>query len=170
MNAPKKEAFEIAGNYKDPAGTSLVGKTSGVNLGRNTVATPVVLWRDRLLTVDLYKMPGAPMYAVLYCPICANRAAAEGRQPHALRITQDNKKMGFTPGAIPRIPGFTSQELVHYLGAPSIESISGKLSIEPFACTWEASPEEKTNKNSHIIGLTRCNWHVAIDNNIAKDL
>ena len=164
-NSIRKEAFQIAGDQLDPAGTGLRGKTAGYNLGANVAARPIVLWRDRLLTVDLYSMPGAPMYAIIYCPICADAAVSQGREVPSLKIDQRNKKIEFEPGVPPKIPGFSTSELVKYLGAQSAEDIAGRLSIETFGCSWEAEPTLRRQ-----FGLGVCNWRVTIDNNVARDV
>lgn len=161
----RKEVFQIAGDQPDPVGTGLKGVSGGYNLGVNAVARPIVLWRDRILTIDLYALPNTPMYGIIYCPICAEIAVAQGREVPSLKIDQSNKKIDFEPGVVPKIPGFSTDELVKYLGAESSEAIAGRISIEPFGCTWEAEPTLRRQ-----FGFGVCNWKVAIDNNIARDL
>ncbi len=46
-----------------------------------------------------------------------------------------------------------------------IDFSNGKLSIEPFKCTWELDPEGRRME----FGLGLCNWQVGIKDNVARD-
>jgi hypothetical protein len=156
MNSPQKknELFEIRGDAQR-------GVTSGVNF-TGVAAKPVVLYRDKLLTLDVYALPGQPMYVILYCPLCEVNRPPDAPQNQSLRISEDNKKIDFDPMATPKIPGFTSQELAQYLGR---EEVRGRISIEPFRCTWEEKSDLRRG-----FGLGVCTWNVVIENNIARDV
>lgn len=65
----------------------------------------------------------------LICPKCSTPDTV-----HALKISSDQKQISYDPS-------------------------DGRLSIEPFSCTWEA-PD----------GVGLCKWRVAIDDNVAKDV
>ena len=68
--------------------------------------------------------------------ICPLCSIAE--RPHGLTVRQSQKQMEFR---------------------------DGRLSVEPFGCTWETEPELR-----RAFGLATCPWRVAIQNNIAKDV
>lgn len=157
----KNELFPIAGDNP----TQNRGVVSGPNFTGAAEAKPIVLWRDRLLTLDVYQLPNQPMYVILYCPICMGGE----KNDHSLRITEDNKAIDFDPKAMPKIPGFTHDELVHSLGLSHKSEIAGRISIEPFGCTWEAEADLK-RATGHIGGFSVCPWNVEITNNIAKDV
>lgn len=168
MNARSKEVFQISGDHNE------VGRTHGISgpdFTNSTLCKPVVLWRDRLLTLDVYALPGQPMYVILYCPLCQMRDP-DNKRNMSLRIMEDNKKIDLDVNRIPKFPGISTEELVAQLGLKSKDELKGTISIEPFGCTWEESADQ--NKGGSMIagGLITscCNWRVVIENNIARDV
>lgn len=157
----KKEIFQVSGDQSQ-------GIMSGSNLTNSALCKPVVLYRgrgiERLLTIDVFALPGTPMYVVLYCPLCQTRDP-ENKHNRSLTIKEDNKKIDLDPKAMPKIPGFSTEELVNALGLQSRDELLGRISIEPFGCTWEEEPDLKRAG----FGLSCCDWKVSITNNIAKD-
>jgi len=140
------------------------GVTSGYNLTNTAAAKPIILWEDKLLTMDVYAMPGSPMYAHIYCPQCARN----GRQK-MLTVRQEAKKMDFEPGQMPaklaKTLGMTYEQLAADLELEDIQSLTGVITLEPIACTWE---EDDTARRD--FGLSVCSWSVVIDNNIARNV
>lgn len=61
------------------------GIWSSMHLTKSALAHPRVLWKDRLLTVDLYRAGGTYMIN-LYCPKCLN----------SLRIEEAHKKIAWS--------------------------------------------------------------------------
>ncbi len=157
----KKELFQLSGDKSQ-------GITAGSNLTNSALCHPVVLYRgrgmERLLTIDVFALPGEPMYAIVYCPLCQTRDP-ENKHNRSLTIKEANKKIDVDPKAFPRIPGFTTEELVRELGLQHRDELLGRISIEPFGCTWEEEPELKRD-----FGMSCCTWKVAINNNIARDV
>lgn len=159
----KKDIFQISG---DPA----LGHqaTTGVNLNKNALCKPVVLYRsksmgDMFLTLDVFKMPGVPMYVVVRCPICqARNPDSKGMD---LTIKEDQKSIDLDHKATPMFPGYTTSELVHQLGLQNVNELRGRISIDPFKCTWEAEPELRRE-----FGFSRCDWGIFIKNNVAFDI
>lgn len=156
----KKEIFQVSGDQSQ-------GVASGVNLTNTALCKPVVLYRSRamgdlFLTMDVFALPGVPMYVVVRCPICqARNPDSEGMD---LTIKADHKSIDLDHKAIPNFPGYTTQELVSALGLQSVDELRGRISIEPFGCTWEAEPELRRD-----FGFSCCNWKISITNNVAKD-
>lgn len=164
-SSPKKEIYQITGDAPDPASTSLRGVSSGFNFVNTATAHPVVLYRDRLLTLDVYSLPDQPLKVMLYCPRCEARRKPGAPMVQSLTISQENKAIHFDPNTLPRIPGFTHGELAKYLGLSSIDGLRGQISVEAFRCTWEEEPDLKRG-----FGFSVCGWHVVIENNIARDV
>ncbi len=156
----KKEIFQVSGDQSQ-------GVVAGLNLTNSALCKPVVLYKgrgmERILTLDVFALPGTPMYVVLYCPLCQIRDP-ENKYNRSLTIKETNKKIDLDPKAMPKIPGFSTQELIHDLGLQNQDELRGRISIEPFKCTWEEDPELKRG-----FGLSCCDWKVSITNNIAKD-
>ena len=157
----RKEIFQISGDQSQ-------GIMSGANLTNSALCKPVVLYKGRgmelILTLDVFALPGTPMYVVLYCPLCQIRDP-ENKYNRSLTIKETNKKIDLDPEVMPKIPGFSTQELVHDLGLQNQDELRGRISIEPFGCTWEEDP---TLKRAGF-GLSCCDWKISITNNIAKD-
>lgn len=168
----KKDLFQLSGD--DP---NQQKSMSGTNLNDSALCKPVVYYKstknnmERFLTLDIHALPGAPMYAVIYCPLCQSRDP-ENKRNMSLTIKADNKAMDLDPKAFPRIPGFTTPDLVRQLGLQHKDEIRGRISIEPFKCTWEENPDENRGATGVVGGLISacCDWAVAIDNNIARDV
>lgn len=97
-----------------------------------------VTYKDFVLTVDVYRHPGEPAQVHLICPRCR----------HQLRVTADRKAIDFEP--------------------TDNVAAGGRLSIEPFECTWEMGNDEH-HQGALFAGTTLCRWKVGITNNIAKD-
>jgi len=159
-----KEVFQVAGDSPDPTGTGARGLSTSYDLTRTAAGHPVLVWRapngqDMLLTADVYAIPGAPMYIHILCPMCA----INGHQ-HALLFDQSQKGMTYermTPP--PPFRDWSSDDIQNALaGGIDIKS-GGRLSVEPFACTWE-----ETGELERGFGLGRCTWKVFIDNNVVK--
>ena len=156
MQAPsKKEIFHVSGDQHR-------GVTSGVNLNNSALCKPVVMYRDLFLTLDVYEMPGVPMYIVVRCPLCQMRDP--NSQGMDLTIKADQKAIELDPKKVPKFPGWNTKELARELGLQSVNDLRGLLSVEPFKCTWEAEPGLKRD-----FGFSRCTWSVSIRNNIARD-
>lgn len=153
----KRPVVQLAGDAPDPTGlTDYRGAMSTTRLidGRSEV---VVLYKDLLMTVDLYFVPGEPLRAHLYCPRCQKHSTVRG----------DYKAIDFDPAAAN--PAFSD---IMATGAipPELARIAavGRLSIETFECPWEIGDDK------HVPGVVRtgasmCRLRIAIDNNRAKD-
>jgi hypothetical protein len=166
----KRDIWEISGDTNR-------GTLSGVNMTNTAICKPVVLYRsakhnmERFLTLDVYKVGDAPMHAIVYCPLCQTRDPNNDRNM-SLRICETNKKIDLDLKALPKFPGISNQELVKHLGLGGLHDLRGRISIEPFGCTWEE--EADVNKGGSMIGggliSSCCNWRVVIENNIARDV
>lgn len=147
----------------DPLGRGNVGRSSGVDFRKSAAGHPIVHYDGKhgrgFLVLDVYKLIGAPMYVHLVCPACSNRGH---EQEASLRIGEENKKMSYEPDGVPKFAGFNLDEVVRGMGQPSH---GGLISIEPFRCTWEIEPTLRRD-----FGFSVCEWSVAIDNNIARDV
>jgi hypothetical protein len=161
MQAISKEIFQVSGDQPGQG-------ASGMNLNQNALCNPVVLYRSRtqgdlFLTLDVFEMPGAPMYIVTRCPVCqARNPDSKGMD---LTIKADQKAIDLNPRALPDFSrfGYSIHDITIAL-AVHRDDIRGRLSIEPFKCTWEAEPELQRD-----FGFSRCEWHVSIKNNIMRD-
>jgi hypothetical protein len=100
----------------------------------------LVAYKDLVLTVDIYEMAGEPLKVHLICPRCH----------HQLQVTSDRKKIEYDPRA----------------GDPKK---GGRLSIEPFECTWELPTAGKHVPGLLAGGMSLCKLKLAIDHNVAKD-
>lgn len=166
QNQPK-ELFQVAGDAPDPTGTGARGVIASYDLSRTAIGHPIVLWKandgnELLLTFDVFAPPNAPKYILIGCPMCAMRG-----KPNTLRIMEGGAKafqyeLGITP---PLFPGWRDADVAGALaGDPSIDIRGGgRLSVEPFSCTWEEEPDLR-----RAFGMQRCTWRVRIDNNIAR--
>ena len=161
MQANKKELFHVSG---DQHNGGMRGGTTA-NLNNSALCHPVVFYpkKEIFLTLDVFSLPGAPMYVVIRCPICqARNPNSEGMD---LTIKEDQKDIHLDHKSIPSFPGFTTSELVEGLGLQNQDELRGRISIEPFGCTWEAEPELRRG-----FGFSCCEWNVAIKNNIVVDV
>lgn len=166
----KRDIWEISGDQNR-------GTMSGVNMTNTAICKPVVYYNsarhgmERFLTLDVYKVEGAPMHAIVYCPLCQTRDPNNQRNM-SLRICETNKKIDLDIKAMPKFPGISNQDLIKHLGLGRLDDLRGRISIEPFGCTWEE--EEDVNKGGSMIGggliSACCNWRVVIENNIARDV
>ncbi|MDP2607309.1 MAG: hypothetical protein Q8S00_32630 [Deltaproteobacteria bacterium] len=155
----EKEIFQVAGDPPTPDYKPKNGVMPGYNLTNTATAKPVVLWQDRLLTLDLYTLPNAPAYLHLICPKCHN----------ALKVSQDRKTFSFSANELPKKiakkTGLQYSELAADLGLTSIDQLRGVISIhDPIQCTWETEPELRRTHDAI------CNWRVVIEDNIARDV
>lgn len=150
----KREIMQLAGDAPDPTGlTDYRGAQSTLRLngGKREV---VVVYHDVLMTVDVYALPGEPMHISLLCPRC--------HKP--LRIPGDRKSIDFEPNAL-------NPARIAAAGLPpevAAVAATGKLSVEPFECTWELGDDKHVAGGLHT-GTNLCRLRIAIDNNRAKD-
>lgn len=166
---PLKELFHVAGDQPDPAGGDLRGVAPGYDFTRGTYGKPFVLWqfgdKELVLELDVYAVPNEPMHIILLCPLCL----AAGRDQQGLTIRQDRKPFLYERDVEPPAwPGWTRENMrAEYKRKMGVvpPGMGGRISIEPFACTWEATPELQRD-----FGLARCPWRVAIDNNVARNI
>ena len=158
MNPAFYSVKDDAPRMRDPSGTGMMGRSVGTqDFSKNADGHPVVLYRtkdgnDFFLTVDIHALPGQPITAYIYCPLCNNH----------LTVKQTNKAIDYDPAASVKIPGYATEEILAGLG---IDSLGGRLSIEPFRCSWEEKPELRRS-----FGFGVCGWSVAIDNNVARNV
>ena len=141
----------MAGDMPDPAGTGLLGQAPSYRLTRSALGHPMIFWRDLVLEADVYALPEQPLQVHIICPCCR----------HALIIRQGNKAIYYDPKAdVPIPPGWTAAEV--QMAIPG--GLGGLLSVDVFACTWEAEGDLKRD-----FGFSRCQWRVVIENNVARD-
>lgn len=137
----RKLASERASEMVQLAGDMDHGLQSTISLagGKQEV---FVNYKDFMLTVDVYQIPGEPTQVHLICPRCR----------HQLRVTSDRKKIEYDPNDY------------------NFKSRGGRLSIEPFQCTWEL-PEAGDQHTPGIRsgGLTLCKLTIGISDNRARD-
>jgi hypothetical protein len=157
--APVRETFSIKDNARpmaDPTGTGLIGRAVGEHALNDADGHPVVLYkgkeRDFFLTCDVHALPGQPLTVYTYCPLCGNH----------LTIKQTNKAIDYDPRATVKIPGYDTSWILAELG---VSGLGGRISIEPFRCSWEEKPDLRRS-----FGFGVCNWSVAIDNNVARNV
>lgn len=108
-----------------------------------------VTYKDFLLTVDVYALPGQPIELVYVCPKCRKQG----------RITADKKAIEFDPR------DSRSMTLPNGAKVPT----GGKLSVAPFQCSWEMPDAGEHKVGIRAGGITLCKLTIAIDNNVAKD-
>lgn len=152
--ARKREMVQLAGDAPDPTGRSnLRGVASTTRLDTSKLEV-FVAYRGRTgqfdLTVDVYAIPGEPIEVHLICPKCR----------HQLRITSEMKKIEYELGA---------DRPYTFVDGSSMPSNGGRLSVEPFQCTWEMPEANAHTPGLRTHGLTLCNLKLAIDENVAKD-
>ena len=167
---PKRDVWEIQGDRNR-------GSLSGVNMANTAICKPVVYYNsgrhnmERFLTLDVYKVGDAPLHVIIYCPLCQTRDPNNDRNM-SLRICETNKAIDLDVPAMPKFPGISNQELVQHLGLGGLHDLRGRISIEPFGCTWEEDEESNKGGTGIVGGLISacCNWRVVIENNIARDV
>lgn len=159
----RKELFQVCGDAPEPGGNTR-GVLASCDLTVGKIAAVPVYYSGRfgefVLTLDVYHAPGEPLYLHMLCPACSS-----AQRSHGLKISADNKTIDFDARALPKLPGIPTGQLVAELGVASAEDIRGRLSVEAFACTWEAEPDLRRS-----FGLARCGFRVAIDRNVARDV
>jgi hypothetical protein len=151
--ASGKRVVQLAGD--DPTGrTNQRGMSSTTYLehGKHEV---VVVYKDTFLTVDVYLVPGTPPEIHLICPRCHK----------ASRISGDHKAIDFDPRAVN--PMWMAATAAHHRDLAAIAGV-GRLSVEPFECTWEIGGDRHVAGGVHT-GVTLCRQKLVIDNNRAKD-
>lgn len=157
---PTKQFFSVkddARRMADPSGTGMVGRAVGEHDMSGADGHPIVLYKtkegqDFFLTLDVHQIPGQPTTVYLYCPLCNNH----------LTIRQDNKAIDYDPKAPVKLPGYDAAQVMAGLG---VVGLGGRISIEPFRCSWEEKPDLRRS-----FGFGVCGWSVAIDNNVARNL
>lgn len=127
----ERELVHLAGDMD-----SGLNSTISLSGGKHEVR---VTYKDFVLTVDVYAIPGEPLQVHLICPKCRQQ----------LRVTEDRKAIEFDPRDT-RFQG-------------------GRISIEPFQCTWEMPEAGKHNPGLISGGMTLCKWTAGISNNVARD-
>ncbi len=152
--APRGGVVQLAGDAPDPTRlTSNVGmmSTHHLNAGKHEV---VVAYRDLFMTLDVYALPGEPVRVHLICPRCRKASSISG----------DRKAIDFDPGATNPI----ARRLQDTGTAEIAAAARGRISIEPFECTWELGGDTHAHGAVHT-GASMCRMRLAIDDNIAKD-
>ncbi len=97
----ERELVHIAGDMDR-------GISSTVDLTTGAIGHPKVTYRDFVLELDVYAMPGEPMKVHLICPRCQHHCTVSG----------DRKRIEYDRSA----------------GDPAL---GGRIDIETFQCTWE---------------------------------
>ncbi len=160
MNSPSKSFYSVkddARQMRDPSGTGLVGRSVGEQNLSGADGHPIILYKakdgtDFFLTADVHTIPGQPITVYIYCPLCNNH----------LTIKQTNKAIDYDPQASVKFPGYSAPEVMAGLG---VASLGGRLSIEPFRCSWEEKPDLRRS-----FGFGVCEFSIAIDNNVARNV
>jgi hypothetical protein len=146
-----RQCVQLAGDAPGPEGhPGLLGAA-----GPSSKQEVVVVYKDTFLTLDVYAIPGEPLKVHLVCPGCQKLLTVRG----------DRKAIDFAPHALnpmrQRIAVAGARELVE------IASI-GRISIEPFQCTWEAGRAAHVQGQVHT-GATLCKKRLVIEDNRARD-
>lgn len=160
--ARKRSMVQLAGDAPDPTGvTGFRGlqSTTRLDMGKLEV---LVIFKDRVMTVDVYKIEGEPIELLLICPRCENES----------RITSEMKKIEFEygntrPVKLPdgSLVSFDKPQHTH----GHVYTNAGSLSVEPFQCSWEMKGAGKHTPGIRAGGLTLCNLKLVIDNNVARE-
>lgn len=162
-----KEVFQIAG---DPAS----GISATHDFTNAAIGHPVVLAtigdKPVLLTLDVYQgveHEGSDPFIHVICPMCL----AAGRR-QALKIAKSRKAWTFELEPPPTWPGWSRVQMRAAIAgllevAPDRvpTHFGGRISVEPFACTWESDPLP-----GREYSFSRCPWKVAIDNNYVRSV
>ncbi len=148
QSAPHEEIYTIKASDPDPHGSGLMGASSHINLERAALAHPLIRLAKpegevAIIEADVYaaEVEGG-LEILILCPRCRQQ----------LRITSDRKEMQFEPTP----PEFDPRRQAMV--------VRGKLSIEPFQCTWEMPDAPGRSP----FGSTLCRWAVGVDNNLAR--
>jgi hypothetical protein len=139
----RRELVHLAG---DPEGDRGISCTYRADTAKQEV---IVVYKDFVMTVDVYALPGEPVELHIICPKCRNKS----------RITAARKKIDleFGAGKPIRLPDGRMMQTV------------ARLSVEPFQCSWEMPGAGEHKPGIRAGGLTLCQLKLAIDNNVAKD-
>lgn len=170
MNQPSSGS-SFANNVLDPSGTGQRGMTVGHDLVKSALGHPIVIWIPaagtiRLLEIDVFTPPGAPSYLLIKCPYCNHDVDKSEKEGTQLRIMEGAKAWEYDPlRAPPMYPGWSEQDVMEALVERGIDiKRGGTLSVEPFSCTWEETPDLRRG-----FGLQRCPWqNIKIDKNVAR--
>ena len=106
----REELVWHTGDMADPSGQGPIGAGASMDLTRNASGHPLVRWGDQVLEVDVYMLPGEPVYLHLLCPKCRNM----------LTISATRKHIEYDKNA----------------GDPKA---GGRLNVETFMCTWDGA-------------------------------
>ena len=151
----RRELVQLAGDIPDPAGLSRHRGHQATTILSGGKEEVVVVYQGMFLTVDIYRVPGEPLRAHLFCPRCHKHATVPG----------DRKAIDWDPAATNpmRAEILTS-------GRPELVYLAdrGRLSIEPFECPWEIGDDPHVAGALHT-GGSLCRLRIAIENNRAKD-
>jgi len=134
------------------AGDRGMSSTTYLEQGKHEV---VVVYKDTFLTVDVYLVAGAVPEVWVICPGCHK----------ACRIPSGTKAVDFDPGAPNPVRAQIVRSGVRELIAMAAR---GRLSVEPFQCTWETGGEAHVAGGVHT-GASLCRQKLVIDDNRAKD-
>lgn len=147
----KRELVQVAGDMDHGIST-----TVNLTAGKTEVLVIMPKGDVPLLTVDVYAIPGEPLKVHLLCPRCKNH----------LTIPGEKKAIEWEP----RAENPRARAIVALGVPPHIQNMAklGKLSIEPFECTWELDAKARVGA-SEFSGGNLCRWRAAIDNNMVKD-
>jgi hypothetical protein len=151
-----REVVQLAGDAPDP---------TGVTGGRGLLSTHrmtggkqevVVLYKDMILTVDVYALPGEPTRAQIICPRCHKHSTIPG----------DRKRIEYDSGALNPI----QRQILSQAHQPEIARIVqfGRLSIETFECAWEIGDDRHVSGALHT-GASLCRLRLVIEDNRARD-
>lgn len=123
-NIRPEDLYEIRGDFPDPTGVQQHGLATGVDLEKNAIGHPRVLYRDavntRITTMDVYLNEDGYM-VLAYCPRCGK----------TLRIPSSKKRIDFIRGG----------------------RDGGQISIERFRCTWEGCGLYVEVKNNQMFDV-----------------
>ena len=148
---------QLAGDVPDPLGQHAGGgfqSTTHLDTGKQEV---IVLFKDLILTVDVFALPGEPLHLHLQCPRCQKVS----------RVSAERKAIDFDPKAANPV---LRDVLALGQMPPEVLAVAalGDLSIEPFECTWEIGGAAHVRGGVHT-GASLCRLRLAIDHNRAKE-
>jgi hypothetical protein len=148
---PQRELVQVAGD-EDHGIASQVS----LDVGKAEV---LVIYKDHLMTCDVYALPGEPLKVSFIGPRC---------RPHCT-IPGDRKAIDWDPGAPnPQAPNIGASGRL----PPEVarHASLGRISIEAIECPWELEDAGDHKANVLFSGMTLCRLRIAIDNNLAKDI
>lgn len=123
-----------------------------LSAGKHEVA---VVYRDQILTVDVYLIEGEAPTAHIVCPRCHKTSRIDGRA----------KKIDYDPRAVNPMGGVVLAAKVPEL---AVIADFGRLSIEPFECPWEIGNDPHVRGALHT-GASLCRLRIGITDNRALD-